>query len=135
MKDEPWELLPKDSAVPTDEPRATVSHKKRIVAAFVVAVVSDILSAWLEFLPQVQWTLDILTAGFLFLLLGRQWAILPALIAEAIPRSRRVSLLGARSPFRRHLGKDQSVGEEILAFMILVAKRKASKPSKPSKVR
>ena len=50
-----------------------------------VAIVSDILSAWLEFVPPVQWILDILTAGLLFLMLGRQWVILPALIAEAIP--------------------------------------------------
>jgi hypothetical protein len=81
-----WELLPKnDTAARPAEPRAPVSRKKRIVAAFVVAIVSDVLSACLEFLPPVQWTLDILTAGLLFILLGRQWAILPALIAEAIP--------------------------------------------------
>ena len=81
-----WELLPKDETAPrTDEPRASVSHRKRLLAAFAVAIVSDILSAWLEFVPPVQWILDILTAGLLFLMLGRQWVILPALIAEAIP--------------------------------------------------
>ena len=86
MKDESWGLLPKDEDAPrTDEPLAAVSRKKRLAAAFAVAVVSDILSAWLEFVPPLQWTLDILTAGLLFLILGRQWAILPALVAEAIP--------------------------------------------------
>ena len=86
MKDEAWELLPKDDAAPrTTGPPVPVSRKKRLAAAFVVAVVSDILSAWLEFLPPLQWTLDILTAGLLFLILGRQWMILPGLIAEAIP--------------------------------------------------
>ena len=86
MKDESWGLLPKDEDAPrTDEPLAAVSRKKRLAAAFAVAVVSDILSAWLEFVPPLQWTLDILTAGLLFLMLGRQWVILPALIAEAKP--------------------------------------------------
>jgi hypothetical protein len=81
-----WELLPKDEATPrVAEPRVPVSRKKRFAAAFAVAILSDILSAWFEFVPPVQWTLDILTAGLLFLLLGRQWVILPALIAEAIP--------------------------------------------------
>ena len=81
-----WELLPKDEATPrVAGPCAPVSRKKRIVAAFAVAILSDILSAWLEFVPPLQWTLDLMTAGILFLLLGRQWVILPALIAEAIP--------------------------------------------------
>ena len=53
--------------------------------AFAVAAISDLLSVWLEFVPPLQWTLDILTAGLLFVLLGRQWLILPGLIAEAIP--------------------------------------------------
>src|ERR1017187_4113387 len=86
MKNDSWELLPKDEdAVRPDEPRTPVSRKGRLAAAFTVAILSDILSAWLEFLPPIQWTLDIVTAGLLFLLLGRQWVILPALIAEAIP--------------------------------------------------
>jgi hypothetical protein len=81
-----WELLPKDDAASrTAEPPPSVSHKRRLVAAFAVAVVSDILSAWLEFVPPLQWTLDVVTAYLLFLILGRQWLILPGLIAEAIP--------------------------------------------------
>jgi hypothetical protein len=39
----------------------------------------------LEFVPPLQWTLDVVTAYLLFLILGRQWLILPGLIAEAIP--------------------------------------------------
>ena len=80
-----WELLPKEDAPRTGEPRVSVSSKKRLTAAFGVAVVSDFLSAWLEFVPPLQWALDITTAGLLFLILGRQWLILPGLIAEAIP--------------------------------------------------
>ena len=53
--------------------------------AFAVAAISDLLSVWLEFVPPLQWALDIMTAGLLFLLLGRQWLILPGLVAEAIP--------------------------------------------------
>lgn len=75
-----WELLPKE-----DPPRVLVSRRKRLVAAFAVAVVSDILAAAFAFAPPFQWTLDIVTAAALFLILGRQWVILPALIAEAIP--------------------------------------------------
>jgi hypothetical protein len=50
-----------------------------------IAVASDLASVWLEFVQPMQWTLDVATAGLLFLTLGRQWAILPALVAEAIP--------------------------------------------------
>ena len=80
-----WELLPKEDAPHGEQGVETPIRKKRLVAAFVVAAVSDACSAWLEFLPPLQWTLDIVTAGLLFLLLGRQWLILPGLIAEAIP--------------------------------------------------
>jgi hypothetical protein len=68
-----------------DQPRAPVRRKARLIAAFAVAAVSDILSAAVTFVPPVQWTLDIVTAAALFFILGRQWVILPALIAEAIP--------------------------------------------------
>jgi hypothetical protein len=50
-----------------------------------IAIASDLASVWLEFVPPMQWTLDLATAALLFLTLGRQWAILPALVAEAIP--------------------------------------------------
>ncbi len=55
-----WEVLPKEeSTPPVAQPRVSVSRKPRLIAAFVVAA--------------------------LFFILGRQWVILPALIAEAIP--------------------------------------------------
>lgn len=53
--------------------------------AFVLAGVSDVVSFWTEFVPPVQWVIDLGTAFLLFLVLGRRWAILPGLIAEAIP--------------------------------------------------
>ena len=80
-----WELLPKTDASCREQPAEAPDRKKRLIAAFAVAAISDGLSMWLEFLPPLQWTLDVATAGLLFLILGRQWLILPGLIAEAIP--------------------------------------------------
>ena len=65
--------------------RPSAVGKGRLTFAFAVATVSDALSAWLTLLPAVQWGVDLVTAGLLFLLLRRPWALLPALIAEAIP--------------------------------------------------
>lgn len=59
--------------------------RARFATAFVVAAVSDFVSIWTEFAPPVQWLVDMGTAGLLFLILGRRWALLPGLIAEAIP--------------------------------------------------
>ncbi len=47
--------------------------------AFGVAAVSDVLSFWTVIAPPMQ------TAFILFLILGKRWALLPGLIAEAIP--------------------------------------------------
>ena len=65
-------------------PTARLS-KLRLVLAFLVAAVSDIVSYGTAFVPPVQWTVDLVTALLLFVLLGRRWAILPGLVAEAIP--------------------------------------------------
>jgi hypothetical protein len=81
-----WEVVPKEESPPhADQPRVPVRRRARLIAAFAVAAVSDILSAAFEFVPPLQWTLDIITALALFFILGQQWVILPALIAEAIP--------------------------------------------------
>ena len=58
---------------------------RRLALAFAVAGVSDVLSVWAELFLPLQWGLDLATAFILFLLLGRRWAILPGLVAEAIP--------------------------------------------------
>jgi hypothetical protein len=60
-------------------------NKKRLAVAFAVAAISDALSFGLTFAPPVQWGIDLVTALFLFILLGRKWALLPGLIGEAIP--------------------------------------------------
>ena len=71
----------------TPEAAAPLQHHSRakMAIAFGVAAVSDVLSIWLTFAPPFQWTLDLVTAVILFLILGRRWALLPGLIAEAIP--------------------------------------------------
>ena|ERR1017187_975524 len=86
-----WELLPKeDAARPVEAPPRIETPQvrfrtKRLVLAFTVAAISDVLAVWVVFLPPLQWALDLVTAFLLFLILGRQWMILPGLIAEAIP--------------------------------------------------
>jgi hypothetical protein len=84
MANTEWEVLPAEDAA---RPSASGgwSSRSRLGFAMAIAVASDLASVWLEFVPPMQWTLDIATAGLLFLTLGRQWAILPALVAEAIP--------------------------------------------------
>jgi hypothetical protein len=59
--------------------------RARLAIAFAVAAVSDFFSFWATIAPPVQWALDVGTAFALFLILGRRWALLPGLIAEAIP--------------------------------------------------
>lgn len=73
--------------LPSDEIFSHLSRPswKRFAIAFGVAAFSDVLSVWTEFAPPVQWTFDLITASVLFLILGRRWAILPGLVAEAIP--------------------------------------------------
>jgi len=66
------------------EPLQRYSRAK-LAIAFGVAAVSDVFSIWLTLVPPIQWTLDLATAAALFLLLGRRWALLPGLVAEAIP--------------------------------------------------
>lgn len=90
MAGKTWEVLPPEDAPRREAPRGETSpesgwSRARLAAAFGVAVVSDVLSVWLEFVPPVQWTLDLGTALTLFALLGRQWLLLPPLISEAIP--------------------------------------------------
>jgi hypothetical protein len=73
-------LAPADPIVPSVRP-----SRARLILAFAVAAVSDILAFWTVISPPVQWALDVGTAFILFLILGKRWALLPGLIAEAIP--------------------------------------------------
>jgi hypothetical protein len=58
---------------------------KRLALAFAIAGVSDVVGAFATPLPPIVWLVDIGTALLLFLVLGRQWLLLPGLALEAIP--------------------------------------------------
>lgn len=78
--DYPAVLKPSDLLAPLQRP-----SRKRLAAAFLIAAVSDFLSFWTALALPMQWMIDLGTALLLFLILGRRWAILPGLVAEAIP--------------------------------------------------
>jgi hypothetical protein len=59
--------------------------KKRLAIAFGIAGVSDAIGAFATPLPPIVWVVDIGTALLLFMILGRQWLLLPGLALEAIP--------------------------------------------------
>jgi len=59
--------------------------KKQLALAFVIAGVSDAIGAFITLLPPIGWVADLATALLLFMVLGRQWLLLPGLALEAIP--------------------------------------------------
>ena len=59
--------------------------KKQLALAFVIAGTSDAIGAFTVPLPPIAWAADLATALLLFLVLGRQWLLLPGLALEAIP--------------------------------------------------
>ena len=59
--------------------------KTRLALAFVIAGISDAIGAFVTPLPPIGWAADVATAFLLFLVLGRQWLLLPGLALEAIP--------------------------------------------------
>jgi len=63
----------------------TRHSRAQLILAFAIAGVSDLLSFFAVLIPPVEWAIDGVTALALFLILGRRWALLPGLIAEAIP--------------------------------------------------
>ena len=81
--------VPGSAIVPSSPPAATGPHMGistlRFTLAFIIAVTSDAASVAAQVAPPVQWVIDGVTALLLFLILGRRWQILPALIAEAVP--------------------------------------------------
>lgn len=64
---------------------ASMPTKTRLALAFLVAAASDAVSYGMAWVPPVQWAIDLVTALLLFWLLGWRWALLPGLVAEAIP--------------------------------------------------
>ena len=82
MPKDPAQIRP---AVPPAPATGTGPSKTRFVLACLVAAVSDVVSAGTEVVPPVQWAVDVTTALLLFGLLGWRWALLPGLVAEAVP--------------------------------------------------
>jgi hypothetical protein len=71
---------------PAETPAPIKRHSRaQLAAAFGVAAISDVLSMLFPFAPPIEWAIDVATAFALFLILGRRWALLPGLVAEAIP--------------------------------------------------
>lgn len=74
------------SPVDTPAPLPPAPRRRgRWLAALAVAVVSDLFSVGFELVPPLQLTLDGVTALVLWALCGWRWALLPALVIEAIP--------------------------------------------------
>jgi hypothetical protein len=82
MREEPTQTRP---PVTPEPDTGTDPSKPRLLLAFLVAAVSDGVSYGTAFMPPVQWAVDGVTALLLFGLLGWRWALLPGLVAEAIP--------------------------------------------------
>jgi hypothetical protein len=59
--------------------------KERLALAFAIAGISDAIGAFATPLPPLVWVVDLATAVLLFMVLGRQWLLLPGLALEAIP--------------------------------------------------
>jgi hypothetical protein len=71
---------------PEPLPQPTLrASRSRMAIAFGVAAVSDFLAMLTVIAPPLQIALDVVTAIILFFILGRRWALLPGLVAEAIP--------------------------------------------------
>lgn len=75
---------PAEIVVSPGLPRKRYSWKT-LALALIVAGISDAISFAVALVLPVQWAIDAATAVLLFFILGRRRAILPGLIAEAIP--------------------------------------------------
>ena len=83
-------LPPKEPSKQPTSPGAPISttlkfSKKQLALAFAIAGISDAIGAFATPLPPIAWVVDLGTVLLLFLVLGRQWLLLPGLALEAIP--------------------------------------------------
>jgi hypothetical protein len=78
---------------PSEQPVSTATSiskilkfsKKQLALAFAIAAISDAIGAFATPLPPIVWVVDVGTVLLLFMVLGRQWLLLPGLALEAIP--------------------------------------------------
>jgi|SRR5215472_3653456 len=83
----PWPPKPtkQPAGVTTLSSKAFKFSKKQLALAFVIAGISDAIGAFITPLPPIGWIADLVTVVLLFMVLGRQWLLLPGLALEAIP--------------------------------------------------
>ena len=85
MTPPPTEPRKQPTGAGTPTPKILKFSKKRLALAFAIAGISDAIGAFATPLPPIVWAVDLGTALLLFMVLGRQWLLLPGLALEAIP--------------------------------------------------
>jgi hypothetical protein len=85
MTPPPTEASKQATSAQTPSSNPLKFSKKQLALAFVIAGVSDAIGAFITPLPPIGWIADLATALLLFMVLGRQWLLLPGLALEAIP--------------------------------------------------
>jgi hypothetical protein len=85
MTPPPTEPRKQPSSAGTPISKTLKFSKKRLALAFAIAGISDAIGAFATPLPPIVWLVDLGTALLLFMVLGRQWLLLPGLALEAIP--------------------------------------------------
>jgi len=85
MTPPPTEPSKQPTSAETSFSKTLKFSKKRLALAFAIAAISDAIGAFVTPLPPIGWVSDLGTALLLFMVLGRQWLLLPGLALEAIP--------------------------------------------------
>jgi Adenylate and Guanylate cyclase catalytic domain len=85
MTPPPTEPSKQPTSAQTPSSNTLKFSKKQLALAFVIAGISDAIGAFITPLPPIGWIADLATALLLFMVLGRQWLLLPGLALEAIP--------------------------------------------------
>ena len=85
MTPPPTEPSKQPTSAETPSSNTLKFSKKQLALAFVIAGISDAIGAFITPLPPIGWVADLATALLLFMVLGRQWLLLPGLALEAIP--------------------------------------------------
>ena len=82
-------LPPEPGKQPTSAGKRSSNTRKfskaQLALAFVIAGIADAFGAFASLAPPITWVIDLATALLLFMVLGRQWLLLPGLALEASP--------------------------------------------------
>ena len=85
MNPPPPEPSQQPTSAETPSSNARKFSNRQLALAFAIAGISDAIGAFITLLPPLGWIVDLATALLLFMVLGRQWLLLPGLALEAIP--------------------------------------------------